>query len=83
HQSDTKVFTMTMEILLEQHQTNSCDKVLKLENFKKDVVGIKSLLDAVGITAAQVCVNAAQLELVLIKNFNEKYTKCLLLLVRS
>nr|GEX16249.1 integrase, catalytic region, zinc finger, CCHC-type, peptidase aspartic, catalytic [Tanacetum cinerariifolium] len=34
-------------------------------------VGIKSLLDAVGITAAHVCVNAAQLELVLLGNFNE------------
>nr|GEU36626.1 hypothetical protein [Tanacetum cinerariifolium] len=44
-------------------------------------VGIKSLLDAVRITVAQVCVNAAQLEFVLLVNFNEKYTKCLLLLV--
>nr|GEZ17280.1 hypothetical protein [Tanacetum cinerariifolium] len=44
-------------------------------------VRIKSLLDAVGITAAQVCVNAAQLELELLVNFNEKYTKYLLLLV--
>nr|GEU95169.1 hypothetical protein [Tanacetum cinerariifolium] len=43
--------------------------------------GIKSLLDAVRITAALVCVNAAQLELVLLENFNEKYTKCLLLLL--
>nr|GEU28947.1 retrovirus-related Pol polyprotein from transposon TNT 1-94 [Tanacetum cinerariifolium] len=40
-----------------------------------------NLLDAVGITAAQVCVNTAQLKLVLLVNFNEKYTKCLLLLV--
>nr|GEV53474.1 hypothetical protein [Tanacetum cinerariifolium] len=39
------------------------------------------LLDAVGITAAQVCINVAQLELVLLVNFNEKYTKCLLLLI--
>nr|GEX25004.1 hypothetical protein [Tanacetum cinerariifolium] len=44
-------------------------------------VGIKCLLDAVGITTAQVCVNTAQMELVLLVNFNEKYTKCLLLLV--
>nr|GEW27059.1 hypothetical protein [Tanacetum cinerariifolium] len=45
------------------------------------IVGIKSLLDAVGITDVQVCVNAAQLELVLLVNFNEKYTKCLLILL--
>nr|GEW52067.1 hypothetical protein [Tanacetum cinerariifolium] len=44
-------------------------------------IKIKSLLDAIGIIAAQVCVNAAQLELVLLVNFNEKYTKCLLLLL--
>ncbi|GJV31645.1 hypothetical protein Tco_1392045 [Tanacetum coccineum] len=34
-------------------------------------VGIKSLLDAVRITAAHVCVNAAQLELVLLRDFKE------------
>ncbi|GJX91707.1 hypothetical protein Tco_0345033 [Tanacetum coccineum] len=34
-------------------------------------VGIKSLLDAEVITAAHVCVNAAQLELVLLKDFKE------------
>nr|GEW03774.1 hypothetical protein [Tanacetum cinerariifolium] len=45
------------------------------------LVRIKSLLDAVKIATAQVCVNAAQLELVLLVNFNEKYTKFLLLLV--
>nr|GEY93902.1 hypothetical protein [Tanacetum cinerariifolium] len=45
------------------------------------IVGIKSLLDAVRITVAQVCVNAAQLELVLLKIFNDIYTKCLLLLL--
>nr|GFD04585.1 hypothetical protein [Tanacetum cinerariifolium] len=46
-------------------------------------IGIKSLLNAVEITAAHVCVNVTQLELVMLMNFNEKYTKCLLLLVRS
>nr|GEU68975.1 replication protein A 70 kDa DNA-binding subunit B [Tanacetum cinerariifolium] len=39
------------------------------------IVGIKSFLDAVEITAAHVCVNTAQLKLVLLVNFNEKYTK--------
>ncbi|GKB34792.1 retrotransposon protein, putative, ty1-copia subclass [Tanacetum coccineum] len=34
-------------------------------------VGIKSLLDAVRITVAHVCVNAAQLELVLLRDFKE------------
>ncbi|GJR81442.1 hypothetical protein Tco_0152227 [Tanacetum coccineum] len=34
------------------------------------IVGIKSLLDAVWITAAHVCVNAAQLELVLLVNIS-------------
>nr|GEX86264.1 hypothetical protein [Tanacetum cinerariifolium] len=38
-------------------------------------VGIKSLLDAVRVTAAHICVNAAQLELVLLVNFNKKYAK--------
>ncbi|GKC42977.1 hypothetical protein Tco_1060699 [Tanacetum coccineum] len=33
-------------------------------------VGIKSLLDAIWITAAHDCVNAAQLELVLLVNIN-------------
>ncbi|GJV94258.1 putative ribonuclease H-like domain-containing protein [Tanacetum coccineum] len=35
------------------------------------LVGIKSLLYAVGITAAQVCVNTAQLKLLLLVNFKE------------
>ncbi|GJV50690.1 hypothetical protein Tco_1446431 [Tanacetum coccineum] len=35
------------------------------------IVGIKSLLDVVWITAAHVCVNAAQLELVLLRDFKE------------
>ncbi|GJU60881.1 ribonuclease H-like domain-containing protein [Tanacetum coccineum] len=36
------------------------------------------LLDAVGVTVAHVLVTAAQLKLVLLKNFNGKYTKYLL-----
>ncbi|GJQ93246.1 retrovirus-related pol polyprotein from transposon TNT 1-94 [Tanacetum coccineum] len=42
-----------------------------------------TLLDAVRITAAHVCVNAAQLELVPLRDFKEKYAKCLLLLVHN
>nr|GEV09097.1 hypothetical protein [Tanacetum cinerariifolium] len=44
-------------------------------------VGIKTLLDAVGITAAHVSANTTRLELVLLVNINESYTKCLLLLM--
>nr|GEY04330.1 hypothetical protein [Tanacetum cinerariifolium] len=50
------------------------------------IVGIKSLLDAVGITAAYVFVNATQLELVLLVNFKENmlcvYYCCLFLRVQ-
>nr|GEV03512.1 putative ribonuclease H-like domain-containing protein [Tanacetum cinerariifolium] len=45
------------------------------------IAGIKSLPDAVGITAAHVLVNAAQLELMLLVDNNEKYAKYLLLVV--
>nr|GEY19706.1 reverse transcriptase domain-containing protein [Tanacetum cinerariifolium] len=51
------------------------------DSYGERIVGIKSILEAVVITAAQVCVNTAQLELVLLVNFNKKYAKCLLLLV--
>nr|GEZ47933.1 hypothetical protein [Tanacetum cinerariifolium] len=56
----------------------------KLNDFEEEyqvlgmIVRIKSLLDAVGITAAQIYVNIALMKLVLLVNFNEKYTKCLL-----
>nr|GEZ54616.1 copia protein [Tanacetum cinerariifolium] len=49
--------------------------------FFNQSVRINSLLDVVGITATQVYVNTAQLELVQLMDFNKKYTKCLLLLV--
>ncbi|GJT57456.1 retrotransposon protein, putative, ty1-copia subclass [Tanacetum coccineum] len=39
-------------------------------------IGKKSLLDAVWITAAHVCVNAAQLELVLLRDFKENMLNC-------
>ncbi|GKA99354.1 hypothetical protein Tco_0827291, partial [Tanacetum coccineum] len=47
----------------------------KKQKFRGDV-GIKSLLDAVRITAAHVCVNAAQLELVLLRDFKENMLNC-------
>ncbi|GJW78480.1 hypothetical protein Tco_0140162 [Tanacetum coccineum] len=45
-------------------------------------VGIKSLLNAISITAALIDVNAAQSKLVLQENFNENYSKCLRLLYK-
>ncbi|GJX15471.1 hypothetical protein Tco_0216303 [Tanacetum coccineum] len=39
-------------------------------------VGILCLIDAVRITAAHVCVNAAQLELVLLRDFKENMLSC-------
>ncbi|GKD32122.1 hypothetical protein Tco_1242900 [Tanacetum coccineum] len=44
-------------------------------------VGIKSLLNAVSITAALIDLNATQSKLVLLENFNENYSKCLGLIV--
>ncbi|GJZ25485.1 hypothetical protein Tco_0569738 [Tanacetum coccineum] len=46
------------------------------------IVRIKSLLNAVSITAALIDVNAAQSKLVLLENFNENYSKCLRLLYK-
>nr|GEX54216.1 hypothetical protein [Tanacetum cinerariifolium] len=43
-----------------------------IEGFSKTA---RPILDAVGITAAHVLVNTAQLELVLLVNFNKKYAK--------
>ncbi|GJS81343.1 ribonuclease H-like domain-containing protein [Tanacetum coccineum] len=42
---------------------------------KCDLVGIKRLLDDLGVTAAKVCITAAKQKLVLFINFNEKYAK--------
>nr|GEU89891.1 hypothetical protein [Tanacetum cinerariifolium] len=63
--------------VLEWKLYNSCKKNIK---FKGGWLGLK-VLDAVGITAAHVCVNTAQLDLVLLVDFNEKYSKCLLILL--
>ncbi|GJZ14213.1 ribonuclease H-like domain-containing protein [Tanacetum coccineum] len=54
-----------------------------LSSKRKVNVGIKSLLDAVSITAALIDVNAAQSKLVMLENFNENYSKCLRLLYKS
>ncbi|GKA58606.1 hypothetical protein Tco_0757794 [Tanacetum coccineum] len=47
------------------------------------IVGIKSLLNAASITATLIDVNAAQSKLVLLANFNENYSKCLRLLLKT
>ncbi|GKG57641.1 hypothetical protein Tco_0587239, partial [Tanacetum coccineum] len=39
------------------------------------IAGIKRLLDDLGVTAAKVCVTAANQNLVLFSNLNEKYAK--------
>ncbi|GKE49472.1 hypothetical protein Tco_1480730, partial [Tanacetum coccineum] len=46
------------------------------------IVGIKSFLMLFGVTAALIDVHAAQSKLVLLENFNEKYSKCLRLLYK-
>nr|GEV11622.1 putative ribonuclease H-like domain-containing protein [Tanacetum cinerariifolium] len=73
--------TMFLSPLGSARYNNNSSVMFFNTNSNSSIVGIKSLLDAVGITVAHVCVNTAQIELVLLKNFNEKYTKCLLLLV--
>ncbi|GKE50139.1 hypothetical protein Tco_1481397 [Tanacetum coccineum] len=59
------------------------NKKLQVDYFSEmgRIVGIKSLLNDVSITAAHIDVNAAQSKLVLLENFNENYSKCLRLLV--
>ncbi|GJW37472.1 hypothetical protein Tco_0060392 [Tanacetum coccineum] len=68
------------------HLSEMAYQLLKLltKQLKKSgrIVGIKSLIDAVWITAALIDVNAAQSKLVLLENFNENYSKCLILLVK-
>ncbi|GJX64862.1 hypothetical protein Tco_0299205 [Tanacetum coccineum] len=54
----------------------------KFDDFKEEyqvygrIVRIKSLFDVVRIIAAHVCVNAAQLELVLLRDFKENMLNC-------
>ncbi|GJW54450.1 hypothetical protein Tco_0098535 [Tanacetum coccineum] len=57
--------------------TDMLNKKLQCDHFSEmgRIVGIKRLLDDLRVTAAQVCVTAAKLKLVLFINFNEKYAK--------
>ncbi|GJS56274.1 hypothetical protein Tco_0629636 [Tanacetum coccineum] len=64
--------TLTMMLekkLMIDYESEMAYQLLKF--IIKQLKKIKSLLDAVWITAAHVCVNAAQLELVLLMNFKE------------
>ncbi|GKA19720.1 hypothetical protein Tco_0699635 [Tanacetum coccineum] len=59
-------------------------KLISVNDLKSDMdndVGIKRFLILFGITTLLIDVNAAQSKLVLLENFNENYSKCLLLLV--
>ncbi|GKE28077.1 retrovirus-related pol polyprotein from transposon TNT 1-94, partial [Tanacetum coccineum] len=59
------------------HEENVQDEQIIIQPTKglSGHVGIKILLDDIRVTAAQVCVTAAKLKLVLFINFNEKYAK--------
>ncbi|GKC84206.1 hypothetical protein Tco_1139923, partial [Tanacetum coccineum] len=57
------------------------EKKLQID-YERRIVGIKSLLNVVSITATLIDVNAAQSKLVLLEEFNENYSKCLRLLVK-
>ncbi|GJZ47805.1 uncharacterized mitochondrial protein-like protein [Tanacetum coccineum] len=54
----------------ETAELKQCLEIIPDEEEER-IVGIKSLLDAVRITATHVCVNAAQLEFVLLRDFKE------------
>ncbi|GKC20112.1 hypothetical protein Tco_1022262 [Tanacetum coccineum] len=68
---------LTLSMMLEKklnidYESEMAYQLLKfIIKWLKKIVGIKSLLDVVWITAAHVYVNAAQLELVLLKDFKE------------
>ncbi|GJU16836.1 ribonuclease H-like domain-containing protein [Tanacetum coccineum] len=66
--------TMMLEKKLQiDYESEMAYQLLKsiIKQLKKKIVGIKSLLDAVGITAAQVYVNTALMKLVLLMNFKK------------
>ncbi|GKB45073.1 retrovirus-related pol polyprotein from transposon TNT 1-94 [Tanacetum coccineum] len=70
---------LTLSIMLEKnlmidYESEMANQLLKF--IKKQLNKIKSLLDVVWITAAHVCVNAAQLELVLLRDFKENMLNC-------
>nr|GEX81536.1 hypothetical protein [Tanacetum cinerariifolium] len=64
-----------METILDKEVSTFLDDAVYADLYvgrkEERIVRIKSLFDVVGITAAHVCVNAAQLELLLLVNFKE------------
>ncbi|GJW13630.1 hypothetical protein Tco_0017763 [Tanacetum coccineum] len=71
------VAPLTLSMMLEKKLIIDYESEMAYQPFKfiikqlKKIIGIKSLLDAVRIIDAHVCVNAAQLELVLLRDFKE------------
>ncbi|GJX90635.1 hypothetical protein Tco_0343961, partial [Tanacetum coccineum] len=58
------------------------DATLRVLRYLKGSVGIKSFLMLFGVTTTLIDVNAANLKLVLLENFNENYSKYLRLLYK-
>ncbi|GJZ54587.1 hypothetical protein Tco_0609472 [Tanacetum coccineum] len=63
--------TLTMMLEKKLQINYESEMAYQLLKFIGRIVGIKSLLDAVGITATQVYVNSALIKLVLLMNFKE------------
>ncbi|GJZ59496.1 uncharacterized mitochondrial protein-like protein [Tanacetum coccineum] len=71
HFSQQKKFTKTHLAILGLHEDQRISSFVHSLRTRSLVVGIKSLLDAVKITGAQVYVNTALMKLVLLMNFKE------------
>ncbi|GKE12016.1 ribonuclease H-like domain-containing protein, partial [Tanacetum coccineum] len=69
----TKHFELHVHFVREKVLAGIIKTVKKKLMDEKTYVGIKRLLDDLGVTAAKVCVTAVKLKLVLFINFNEKY----------
>ncbi|GJY04140.1 hypothetical protein Tco_0370080 [Tanacetum coccineum] len=62
---------LTLSMMLEKKLNIDYESEMAYQLLKFIIKQLKNLLDAVRITAAHVCVNAAQLELVLLRDFKE------------
>ncbi|GJT64838.1 uncharacterized mitochondrial protein-like protein [Tanacetum coccineum] len=62
---------LTLSMMLEKKLIIDYESEMAYQLLKFIIKQLKNLLDAVWITAAHVCVNAAQLELVLLRDFKE------------
>ncbi|GKD33951.1 hypothetical protein Tco_1249460, partial [Tanacetum coccineum] len=72
HETTEKIVQIKSRIqVTRDRQKSYTDVRRKPLEFQVLAVVIKSLLDAVRITAAHVCVNTAQLELVLLRDFQK------------